>query len=224
MAFIDAVAIPNAGGPRKGCREHEHDLIWQAQEKYCADRMTFKAIARETGIAASTLKRWSAKYEWSKVREELSQAKMQVRLDTLKARKQVLEKLLTSDDGKEASQLSFAFASLERLDLEQKKFLQSLKPAKEEIARELPSLPEDTTEEERLELLQTAVNRQIAYILAHPVDNLSTRIKDIKAGLDALAQIKGKDDAEQNVLQVSFMDACGVPAAAAVIGQSAVEA
>lgn len=48
-------------------------------------------------------------------------------------------------------------------------------------------------EEERVRLLEEAVNRQLAFVLTRPVDDLSKRIKEIKAALDVLASIKGRE-------------------------------
>lgn len=59
--------------------------------------------------------------------------------------------------------------------------------------------------EERIRLLEEAVNRQLAFVLAHPVDDLAKRIKEIKAALDVLASIKGRD-ARDSAIVVSFAE------------------
>lgn len=61
------------------------------------------------------------------------------------------------------------------------------------------------SDEERITLLEEAVNRQLAFVLAQPVDDLSKRIKEIKAALDVLAAIKGRDAQGAGVV-VSFAE------------------
>ncbi|MDL2207617.1 hypothetical protein LJB82_02725 [Desulfovibrio sp. OttesenSCG-928-M16] len=70
--------------------------------------------------------------------------------------------------------------------------------AKTDEAMELNDLDSN----ERIDLLERALNRQLAYVLTHPVEDLSRRVKEIKAAMDVLDGLKGKDAG--NALIVSF--------------------
>ena len=99
--------------------EYEPETVWKAQELYCVDRLSFARVAELTGVSATTLKAWSDKYDWRAKREEIAQAESDIRVNTIKGRKVALEMLLEAGDGKEASQMAFAVASLESLALKQ---------------------------------------------------------------------------------------------------------
>ena len=99
--------------------EYEPETVWRAQELYCVDRLSFARVAELTGVSATTLKAWSDKYGWRAKREEIAQAESDIRVNTIKGRKVALEMLLEAGDGKEASQMAFAVASLESLALKQ---------------------------------------------------------------------------------------------------------
>lgn len=58
---------------------------------------------------------------------------------------------------------------------------------------------------ERIALLEEAVDRQLAYILTHPAPDLAARVRDVKAAMDMLAALRGKD-AEHETITVSFME------------------
>lgn len=185
--------------------EHAPETVWRAQELYCVDRKPFALVARELGIADSTVRRWADKFNWRAEREAIARAESEIRAKTVKARAHVLEKLLTAENSRETSQVAFAVASLERLALE------TAKCEREKAERAAPPLPvvsrsalepeeqaallpAGISDEERVALLEEAVNRQIAYVLANPVADLARRVKDIKAALDVLAVLRGKDD------------------------------
>lgn len=70
--------------------------------------------------------------------------------------------------------------------------------AKTDEAMELNDLDSN----ERIDLLERALNRQLAYVLTYPVEDLSRRVKEIKAAMDVLDGLKGKDAG--NALIVSF--------------------
>ena len=99
--------------------EHEPGTVWRAQELYCLERLSFGRVAQLTGVAVSTLKRWADKYRWRERRDELAQVESEIRFNTILGRKAILQRLLEAEDGKEASQVAFAVASLENLALKQ---------------------------------------------------------------------------------------------------------
>ena len=99
--------------------EHEPGTVWRAQKLYCLDRLSFERVSEATGVATSTLKRWADKYHWRERREELAQVESEIRFNTIMGRKAILQRLLEAENGKEASQVAFAVASLESLALKQ---------------------------------------------------------------------------------------------------------
>ncbi len=54
-----------------GYRPYKMDVVEEAEELYCVKGRSFDAISRETGIAASSLKRWSALYGWQESKQRL---------------------------------------------------------------------------------------------------------------------------------------------------------
>lgn len=176
------------------------------------ERLAFDAVAKAVGVADSTVRRWADKFGWRKEREELAKAESEVRAKTVKSRAFVLQKLLDATDGKEASQMAFAVASLERLALEtakaeQKAKNEAAKAAAENLrsqdekntAQEVAALPDGMADDERIALLEQGINRQISYVLANPVPDMAARVRDIKAALDVLAAIKGKEKGQTGV-------------------------
>lgn len=76
----------------------------------------------------------------------------------------------------------------------------------EKVARTEDSpFAEELGDEDRIRLLEDAIDRQLAFVLAQPVDDLAKRIKEIKAALDVLASIRGKD-ARGTGIVVSFAE------------------
>lgn len=73
------------------------------------------------------------------------------------------------------------------------------------MPEEIASVAKNLSDEERVRLLEEAVNRQLAFVLAHPVEDLAKRIKEIKAALDVLSSIRGRDAGEAGII-VSFAE------------------
>lgn len=192
--------------------EHAPETVWKAQESYCVERFSFGATAKRLGIAESTVRRWADKFHWREEREAIAAAESEIRANTVKGRAFVLRKLLTSENGKEISQVAFAVASLERLALAATKAVR-----KQEEECRTPdfwrddagaegglALPDDISDAERVVLLEQAVNKQIAHVLTIPVPDMAKRVRDIKTALDVLAALKGKDSGGS--IQVRFAD------------------
>lgn len=96
-------------------REYPPEAVWDAQELYCVARLTFAQVAEETGVAVSTLKRWSATYDWRGKREKLAQAEADLAADTILARSVMLKKLIKSQNAQDG----FAVSALESLAMKQ---------------------------------------------------------------------------------------------------------
>lgn len=166
--------------------EHEPDTVWQAEELYCVDRLSFARVAELTGVSATTLKAWSDKRGWRVKREEIAQAQSDIRVNIIKGRKLALEKLLQSGDGKEASQMAFAVASLESL---------ALKQAELAAAGKIPSaaafaVPKIATRADAVAVLREAVERKLGMALADPRQITTATVQDVKKCLELVAELE----------------------------------
>lgn len=168
--------------------EHEPGTVWRAQELYCLDRLSFDRVSQLTGVATSTLKRWADKYQWRERRDELAQVESEIRFNTVLGRKAILERLLTAEDGKEASQVAFAVASLESL---------ALKQAELAAAGRIPTFAEPTarphiaTCADAVAALRQAIENKVGMALADPGKINAATIKDVSQCLDLLANLEG---------------------------------
>ena len=167
--------------------EHEPGTVWRAQELYCLDRLSFDRVSELTGVATSTLKRWADKYQWRERRDELAQVESEIRFNTVLGRKAILERLLTAEDGKEASQVAFAVASLESL---------ALKQAELAAAGRIPTFaepaarPHIATRADAVTALRQAIENKVGMALADPVKINAATIKDVSQCLDLLANLE----------------------------------
>ena len=177
--------------------EHEPGTKWRAQELYCQDRLTFDRVSELTGVATSTLKRWADKYQWRERREELAQVESEIRFKTVLGRKSILERLLTAEDGKEASQVAFAVASLESLALKQAELAAA---GKIPTFAEPSSRPHIGTRAEAVTALRQAIENKVGMALADPGKINAATIKDVSQCLDPLANLESslpKPDTEE---------------------------
>ena len=65
-------------------------------------------------------------------------------------------------------------------------------------------MPDGISDDERLALLESAVNSQIALLLNRPVPDISRHMKEIKDALDLVAKLKGKDASRDSGIRVGF--------------------
>lgn len=166
--------------------EHPPETVWKAQELYCCDRLSFDRVAELTGVSATTLKGWADKYRWREKREEIAQAESDIRVNTIMGRKAVLERLIAAQDGKEASQVAFAVASLESLALKQQELALSGKiPTAEAEAR-----PVIATRADAVAALRTAVENKLGLALADPKAITSAAVKDVIQCLDLIGELE----------------------------------
>lgn len=167
--------------------EHEPGTVWRAQELYCLDRLSFDRVSELTGVATSTLKRWADKYRWRERRDELAQVESEIRFNTVLGRKAILQRLLEAQDGKEASQVAFAVASLESL---------ALKQAELAAAGKIPTFaepggqPRIATRADAVAALRQAIENKVGMALADPGKINAATIKDVSQCLDLLANLE----------------------------------
>lgn len=156
--------------------EHEAETVWKAQELYCVDRLSFERVADLVGVAASTLKRWSEKYDWRNKREEIAQAEAEIRMNTIRGRKAILEQLINAKDGKEASQVAFAVSALESLALKQQELALSGKIPTTADPKKLPVIK---TRADAVTALKQAVEVKLGFALANPEAVTSAAVDDV---------------------------------------------
>ena len=176
--------------------EYDADTRWRAMELYCADRLTFAQVAEATGIADSTLRRWADAYQWRERREELAKAEVDIRIDTIRSRAAILKHLLEAQDGKAASQIAFAVASLGNLELQYQKALLA-----GEIAN--PAKPEKpvkvTSRAEAIAVLKQAVEDKLGLLLSDKKYVTSDSVTDIAKCLTLVQELEAtlpKEEAE----------------------------
>ena len=169
--------------------EHEPGTVWRAQELYCMDRLSFERVSELTGVATSTLKRWADKYRWRERREELAQVESEIRFNSVMGRKAILQRLLEAEDGKEASQVAFAVASLESL---------ALKQAELAAAGKIPSFsepearPHIATQADAVAALREAVRNKVGMALSDPGKINAATVQDVKRCLELLGELEAR--------------------------------
>lgn len=179
-------------------REYPTDVLWQAQELYCVDRLSYAAVAEATGVSATTLKSWGQKYGWTQKRSEIAQAQSEIRVNIIKGRKYALEQLLTAEDAKQAASMAFAVSSLESLALKQQELAAAGKiPSAAPVARR-----KIVTRAEAIAALREAVERKLNLALADSEKITFAAVQDIKRCLDLMAELEAslpkENEAEEN--------------------------
>lgn len=167
--------------------EIDADTRWRAMELYCADRLTFAQVSEATGIADSTLRRWADAYQWRERREELARAEADIRIDTIRSRAAILKHLLEAEDGKVASQIAFAVASLGNLELQYQKAMlagEILNPAKPEKPVKVSSRAE------AIAVLKQAVNNKLGTILSDEKYVTTDSVTDIAKCLALVQELE----------------------------------
>jgi hypothetical protein len=164
--------------------EHEAETVWRAQELYCVDRLSFDVVARETGVAASTLKRWSEKYGWQAKREEIARAEADIRVDKVMARARTLKALLD----KPRADMAFAVSALETLAIKEAEIAkQNAVPNK---SGELSTTISVNTPAEALAALRKAVEQKLCLLLSRP-ENVDLRaVQEVQKCLALVGQLE----------------------------------
>lgn len=172
--------------------EYPPETVFECQDLYCVDRLTFEAAAVRAGVSVATLKRWSDKYGWRAKREELAKAESDIRADTYRARARMLAKVVEEGGALDA----FAVAKLETLAIEQARY-------KNEAAQSRP--PEAVKIEspaQAAELLEKALAEKMGFLLASPGSIDLKVIKDLRDCLALVAEMRGRepdDDAQSGL-------------------------
>lgn len=162
--------------------EYPSEKIFEAQDLYCVDRLTFETVAERTGVSVPTLKRWSDKYGWRAKREELAKLESEIRFNTFKARDKMIKKVIADGGALDA----FAVAKLKTMVIDQARF-----KAEQHEGAPVPPVAFDSPAH-AAELLESALSAKLGIILATPSElNLKT-LKELREALNLLAEMRGK--------------------------------
>lgn len=175
-----------------------------ARELYCLDGLSLAEAANLAGVSLAAVRKWAAGECWQEERESVAAKEREIRRNILEARALALQKLLDWKDDKETALALSAVDKLEKLALAGAKHrsesargaigAKAAEKQKNIGSASLKQLTEGMDSEGRIALMEEGVNRQIAYLLQGPVENFSEHVRQIKAGLDALASLKGKGE------------------------------
>jgi len=160
--------------------EYSPGQVFEAQDLYCVDRLTFEAVSARTGVSVATLKRWSDKYDWRGKREELAQAESSIRRDIYLARMKMLAKVLQGGEALDA----FAVAKLEMLAMDQARFRREEAGPPEAIKIE--------SQAQAAALLEKALGAKLGALVAEPSRLDLKTIRDLRAALALVAEMRGR--------------------------------
>lgn len=144
-------------------REHAPETLWKAQELYCLDRFSFAKVAEITGVAASTLKRWSAKYDWQAKRAELAQAESEIRVNKVLARSKLIASLLEAP----RADTAFAVSALESLTLKETEVARLSQEREAEQAVSATTVP-ITDKRQAVGVLKQVIENKLSWLLSRP--------------------------------------------------------
>lgn len=160
--------------------EYPTEKVFEAQDLYCVDRLTYEAVSLRTGVSVATLKRWSDKYGWRAKREELALLESQIRADTYRARAKMLAQVIKGGGALDA----FAVAKLETMVIDQARF----RAEQEKETAPVPVKIESPAQ--AAELLEAALEKKLGALLAAPGTIDLKAIKDLRQALDLLADMR----------------------------------
>lgn len=164
-----------------------------AEELYIIDGRTYEQVAEATRVSISQLKRWAmdSTPSWTDRRREYRQAQTSLRRNVMLAKAKLIESVINSEDPMKA----FAFNSLvksgQALDDEAR-----ASRGGGQAAHETTAQPADetaiSTPADAVAALQRAVQGKINNMLTRPGDLSFAAIKDTKAALEMIENMKSK--------------------------------
>lgn len=166
--------------------EYPLERVFEAQDLYCVERLTYEALAARTGIGVATLKRWGQKYGWRQKRTRLAEVESQIALDLAEARARMLGKVITGGEAQDA----FAVAALEKLVMDQARFRAQRVPAAPPVPAEFEGPAQAAG------LLEKALAVKLGGLLAAPASLDLKTLKDLKEALALLREMKAQAEPE----------------------------
>jgi transcriptional regulator with XRE-family HTH domain len=172
------------------------DTIEQAEELYIIDGLTFDQVAERTGVSVSQLKRWSADSTptWPERRREYRTAQVSVRRGVMLAKARLIESVIESEDPQKAYAFGALVSSGKIIEAEAAQRTTTVPPPVE-----APPLAEIATPQQAVEALQLALQRKIGLMLHSPNEMTLPAIKDVKATMDMIEQLRTKYKPEETV-------------------------
>ncbi len=174
------------------------DTIEQAEELYIIDGLTFDQVAERTGVSVSQLKRWSADSTptWPERRREYRTAQVSVRRGVMLAKARLIESVIESEDPQKAYAFGALVSSGKIIEAEAQQRTAAVPgPA------EAQPLAEIATPQQAVEALQLALQRKIGLMLHSPNEMTLPAIKDVKATMDMIEQLRTKYQPEETVIR-----------------------
>ena len=173
--------------------EYPPEKVFEAQDMYCVDRLTYEAVSSRTGVSVATLKRWADKYEWRRKREELARVESDIRFNTYKARATMLAKVIEGGGALDA----FAVAKLETMIIDQARFKNELGLDKAPVPVKIESPAQAA------ELLENALAVKMGSLLSAPETLNLKVIKEYREALNTLTEMRGQA-ADENLKQTGL--------------------
>lgn len=94
-------------------KEYSFDIIDDAQNLYVFEARTFADVAKKTGVSIGQIKRWSAKYDWQKLKDFFLKARSQKRIRILQLSVDALKGACDARIPQEKAQLIHAWKGVE---------------------------------------------------------------------------------------------------------------
>ena len=160
--------------------EYPAEKVFEAQDLYCVDRLTYEAVAERTGVSVPTLKRWGKEYGWRAKREELAKLESEIRFNTYRARAKMLAQVVAGGGALDA----FAVAKLETLVLDQARF-------KNEQGKDQAAVPvEFESPAQAAELLEAALKKKLGAMIGTSETIDLKVVRDIRESFKLLSEMK----------------------------------
>jgi hypothetical protein len=170
-------------------QEHAPDTVFEAEDLYCVDRLSMRQVAERTGVAESTLWRWSKRYGWAAKREEVRKLQAEIRQDTVKLRASLIKNCLQTKDPMDA----FAVAKMEALVLQAEELAakqrQAAAPARLDLHSAAPG--------EVAECLEQAIIMRLSQLLGDPARLDYRLVADLRKALELVGEMRQGSEQEQ---------------------------
>lgn len=161
-------------------------------ELWVEQGLTYEQVAGRTGVSVATLKKWAEAEGWGELRREYRETRRQIRANTIRLRKALIEKALASLHPQDV----YAVTSLETVMLRAQQTAEGGAEAQQQIVVREIKTPEDA-----VAALQAALEQRVNGMLARGDITLSA-VRDVKHTLELIEKLKEKympQDAQQPV-------------------------
>ena len=152
---------------------------------------TYEQVSAKTGVSVGALKKWSEEEGWPEKRVEYREAQREIRANTTKLRRALINKALGSLNPQDV----YAVTSLETIMARSKgKDGAAPESAPVEISREIK------TPQEAIQALQSAVEMKVNGLLSRGDISLAA-VKDLKQALELIEKMKERYTPEETAAE-----------------------